>query len=233
MLTPVKAVLLDALQTLIDLDPSFPGAFARVCNDFGYWVRESDVAKVMPLVEAFEKERLKNESNLSVTNEYLEELWLRMNRFIFEQVGITGDAEKLSIEMERRFEHGSFTRLFPDTLPVLRRLRDQGLTIGIVSNGTASIMNCLKYHGIDRYVDFILVSGLVGWEKPSPRIFEIALQHASAIPEETLFIGDHYICDIEGARRVGIRPLMITRKTPSACPDCDVIHSLEELFTYL
>jgi HAD superfamily hydrolase (TIGR01549 family) len=225
----IKAVLFDALQTLIDLDPSFPGAFARVCSDFGYNISEEDVARVMPHVDDLEMKRLSDEDNLRVTNEFLEERWLTMNELIFSRVGIEGNVREMAVEMENRFEHGSFTKIFPDTIPVLEGLRDRGMRLGIVSNGTASIMNCLKYHGIDSYVDFILVSGLVGWEKPARRIFEIALEKAGVKPCEAVFVGDHYFCDIQGSRSMGIRPIMITRKEIPPGIDCEVITNLAKV----
>lgn len=229
----IKAVLLDALQTVIDLDPSYPGAFARVCQDFGYDVSEAEVARIMPVIEQYNKERLAHEENLKVTNEYLEALWLKMNEFIFESIGIKGDARKLSIELERRFEAGIFSKVFPDTIPALTILRQAGLRLGIVSNGTASVLNCLRHHQLDKYVDFILISGIVGWEKPARQIYELALEKAQTTPAETVFVGDHYITDIEGARRMGIRPILIKRGTinhslPSQL-DCEVINSLLEL----
>ena len=78
MAHPIKAVLLDALQTVIDLDPSFSCAFARLCREFGYNVDEDAVARVMSIIEEMYVERLKDENNLKVTNESLEALWIKM-----------------------------------------------------------------------------------------------------------------------------------------------------------
>lgn len=229
----IKAVMLDALGTVIDLDPSFAGAFARVCQDFGYPVSEESVAQVMPIIEQIEIQRLSDEKNLRVTNEYLMSRWIKMNEFIFKMVGIDGDAEKLAVEMERRFEEGSYTRVFPDTIPVLTRLREQGLRLGIISNGTASILNCLRHHHLDEYVDFILVSGIVGWEKPARQIFELALKKAEVKPKEAIFVGDHYLADIEGASRIGIWGILINRAHRQHNFSCMEIDSLTSLLRIL
>ncbi|MCD6384940.1 HAD family hydrolase [Candidatus Sumerlaeota bacterium] len=228
----IKAVMLDALGTVIDLEPSFAGAFAQVCQDFGYQVSEDAVAQVLPIIEQIEQQRLSNEENLRVTNEFLMSRWIKMNKFIFKMVGIDGDAVKLAVEMERRFQDGSYTRLFPDTIPVLSRLREQGVRLGIVSNGTASVLNCLRYHQLDSYVDFILISGIVGWEKPARQIFELALNKAGVKAQNAVFVGDHYLADIEGARRVGIRPILINRnRRPHtfACEEIETLFSLLEI----
>ncbi|XP_044495734.1 rhythmically expressed gene 2 protein-like isoform X2 [Mangifera indica] len=66
--------------------------------------------------------------------------------------------------------------------------------------------------------DFGVFSGLEGVEKPSPRIYEIALEKAGNIaPEETLYIGDSFCKDNIPAKSVGMHAILLDRfKTPDA-----------------
>ena len=71
--------------------------------------------------------------------------------------------------------------------------------------------------------------------KPHPSIFESALHLAGATAAESVMVGDSYPHDIEGARRVGMRGILVQRSTrvpppiPPMPPDVPVIRDLSEL----
>jgi len=75
-------------------------------------------------------------------------------------------------------------RLFPDALPTLRTLRaTPGVAaIGLVTNGPAIIQReKIALLGLDPEVDFCIISGEVGFEKPDPRIFAISPCSSAAV----------------------------------------------------
>jgi HAD superfamily hydrolase (TIGR01549 family) len=102
---------------------------------------------------------------------------------------------------------------FEDTYYVLDAVRKTYKT-GILTNG----FKVLQRQKINKYrladhVDFTLVSEEVGYHKPDPRIFEQALQLAdSALPAETLYVGDNPVTDIQGALNAGITPILMNAK---------------------
>ena len=66
--------------------------------------------------------------------------------------------------------------------------------------------------------DFGVFSGVIGIEKPDPKIYEIALEKAGNVaPEEALHIGDSMRKDYIPARSIGMHALLLDRfKTPDA-----------------
>ncbi len=92
---------------------------------------------------------------------------------------------------------------------ILSRLRAQGLTVGCISNSNGSVAQALEQAGLASYLDFILDSGLVGIEKPDPRIFRLALEAAGVGPAEAIYIGDLYSVDVVGARRAGLEAILL------------------------
>ena len=70
-----------------------------------------------------------------------------------------------------------------------------------------------------------------GFMKPHPSIFEEALRRADVTPAEAVMVGDSFRHDIEGARRLGMRGVLVARSRLSiGCPpDIPVIQSLREL----
>jgi len=121
--------------------------------------------------------------------------------------------------------------MMPSTPQVLAELRNLGLTLGVVSNADGRIANILRQCGIEQFFDVVIDSHLVGVEKPDSRIFQLALEQARTQAESTIFVGDIYGIDVLGAKRVGIRPLLLD---VLGCYDevqCEKIRHLRELFT--
>jgi putative hydrolase of the HAD superfamily len=111
-------------------------------------------------------------------------------------------------------------RPFEDTFAVLTALRDKYAT-GIVTNGFATLQRAKinRYH-LAEYVDFTLVSEEVGFHKPDKRIFLKALEMAgNASPQQTLYIGDNPVSDIQGAQDAGITPILMNSRNDLTAPD--------------
>lgn len=99
----------------------------------------------------------------------------------------------------------------PDLVPTLRRLRDAGLKLGLVSNTfiPGSVLDRhLKVAGIFDFFPVRVYSSEVGYRKPHPRIFEIALDEIGSSPRHTMFVGDMVKTDIVGARRMGMTTVL-------------------------
>jgi putative hydrolase of the HAD superfamily len=139
--------------------------------------------------------------------------------------GIGGpDTARLAAEwyQDNRF-HG--LRLFPEAASVIgavrRAVADGGggsaRPIGIVTNGPADVQrDKIELLGVDGMVDFAVVSGEFGVEKPDPAIFAEALRLARVAPEEALLVGDSLEFDIAGAEGAGIRSVWINRQRGAA-----------------
>jgi putative hydrolase of the HAD superfamily len=111
-------------------------------------------------------------------------------------------------------------RLFPGVAAVFSTVRSAISTddpraahpIGIVTNGPTEVQRAkLELLGIDRLVDFVLVSEEFGVAKPDPAIFHEALRIAGVPPEEAVFVGDSAEFDMAGARAAGIPTVWVNR----------------------
>ena len=104
--------------------------------------------------------------------------------------------------------------LKPDTrlIKLLDDLRAQEIKLGIVSNGTTveQLDQLTRLH-IKDYFDPILISEEVGFRKPDPNIFLLAVQHWGLPPAEILVVGDRADWDVLGAAQVGMRSALTTQ----------------------
>jgi putative hydrolase of the HAD superfamily len=106
--------------------------------------------------------------------------------------------------------------------------------LGIVSNFAIPecVSKLLEKHGLDVLFDAVVVSGAVNKRKPSPEIFQKALEKLGVKASEAVFVGDTVDADIQGAKSVGMKTIFIERRPQKEAeqifPD-QTIQSLNEL----
>lgn len=102
------------------------------------------------------------------------------------------------------------TVLMDGAVDVIHFLRSKGLKIGLITNGSVHSQNSkIDYAGIRDLFDAIVVSDEVKVKKPDRRIFEFALDRLVEKPETSIYIGDHPLNDIKGAREAGLRTIWL------------------------
>jgi putative hydrolase of the HAD superfamily len=116
----------------------------------------------------------------------------------------------------------------PGTRELLQQLGKR-YPLAVISNADGKIEDVLSRSGIADCFASITDSGLVGYEKPHPAIFEAALHKMKAKPEESLYVGDVYSVDYLGATRAGMQALLIDVSGAYRGAGVPRIESLEEL----
>jgi putative hydrolase of the HAD superfamily len=102
-------------------------------------------------------------------------------------------------------------RIFPDVPPALQELRERGLRLVVVSNWDCSLHEWLHRAGIGDLIDGAVSSAVVGEAKPAPAVFEAGLRLAGCDAAEALFVGDSVENDVLGARAAGLRAVLVQR----------------------
>ena len=147
--------------------------------------------------------------------------------------------DELLHAMSQRFLEPIFAtaRPNPEAAPVLRRIRALGLKLAIVSNTpwgspSAAWRDELRRWGLLELVDEAVFCVDVGWRKPAPQIFEHTLAHLGVAAQRALFVGDDPRWDVEGARRMGIAPVLLSDDASTAS-QCPTIQRLADLISML
>ncbi len=134
----------------------------------------------------------------------------RLRSMLGELGALDGDLDDLVAEIEHR--QLAFTVAPFDEVPaVLRELRARGLRLAVCSNWDWDLDVHLAACGLDELVDARVSSAWVGARKPHRRVFEAALSAVGATAEESVFVGDNWVADVEGAAALGIRPVHVWR----------------------
>ena len=124
--------------------------------------------------------------------------------------------------------------MYDDVPDVLRALHASGLKIGLISNSHRCLSSFEARFELRGLFAVAVSSVEHGYMKPHRSIFEAALRGAGVDASEAVMVGDSLTHDVDGARRLGMRGVLVARSGPvHAPPDVPVIHSLRELQSLL
>jgi len=102
-----------------------------------------------------------------------------------------------------------WSRVPAGLVEALIALRGTGVKVAVVSNSEGKLQAFFEELDLMRAVDFIVDSGIVGVDKPDPRIFRVALDHFGVPASRALHLGDNFVTDVGGARAAGLRVALI------------------------
>lgn len=163
---------------------------------------------------------------------YDPQVFVRYTQRIIEAMGGTGAAvEAAAREIYDAWAECGHFELYEDVPDVLRALRGAGLRIGLISNTARCLTSFQAHFALDGLFDVAISSSEHGYMKPHPSIFEAALNGLGASSGESVMVGDSLLHDVEGARRLGMRAVLVSRAgtRPECPPDVPVISTLRDL----
>ncbi|KAB8135705.1 HAD family hydrolase [Gracilibacillus oryzae] len=120
--------------------------------------------------------------------------------------------------------------VYEDVIPCLEKLKKQGTSLGIISNGEyKQQMEKLETVNIHKYFDHVITSSQLGVSKPDITIFQQACHQANVNINECYYIGDRMETDAIPSKNAGMKGIWINRNDRTSHLDVHVIHSLNEL----
>jgi putative hydrolase of the HAD superfamily len=223
------AVFFDVDFTLIYPGPTFQGeGYERFCAQHGITVDRGHFGHAVRAASVI----------LDVQQEHVydAEIFVRYTRRIIEEMGGTGpNLDACAREIYDAWAACHYFHMYDDVPNVLRELARRGVKIGLISNSHRSLASFEEHFELEGLISAAVSSADHGYLKPHPSIFEAALQLAGAVAEESVMVGDSYSHDIEGARSVGMRGVLVHRGlgSPDVAADVPVIHDLSQLLALI
>jgi 2-haloalkanoic acid dehalogenase type II len=220
----VKAVLFDLGGTLVKIDNSKdPHVMKRMLKDCGVNRSLNDVSKEW--VKSWEGLNFREMATL------LDEFWVRQNAEVLRSLRVELNAERLARFVASHWWDYAEVSLYPDAQETLPRLKEEGLKIGLVTNGLQSDVNqILPKVGLQGFFDVVVVVDTLRKMKPDAEVFRYALEKMQTKPPEAIFVGDEIETDYEGARRYGLTSFLIDRDGKFQDKSVNRISSLKDLF---
>jgi len=227
-----KAILLDLFGTLVAYTDWAEGV--RTAGD-GIYAILADLGATMPYEDFVRYWQTRFFLPLAPEEDIAETPFLGKILRLFKLCGLPEDrgaAKRAAADCIADWE--AHLRLPEDTVPTLAALQGR-YSLALVSNfdHPPYVHELLQRHDLARYLDPVIISGTVGFEKPDPRIYRLALEALGCTPEEALFIGDTLETDIAGANAVGCRAVLIDMKDMHPQYPGTRIRALSELLVLL
>jgi putative hydrolase of the HAD superfamily len=212
------AVFFDAANTLLYPFPSVGAIYAEVADRYGVHTTETAVhsafrrawSDTLTLAQC-------DPVRYGVGEPDGRRFWHTLVHATFAQIAVPNDFEIFFDELYWLFAQPTVWRLFPDVLPVLEHLRQQGYIVGVISNWDLRLHHLLQGLNLMPYLHHVSISAVVGWEKPHGAIFQHAMQAVGLQPNRALHVGDSLQADVQGAAQAGLQPLWLQRQgTPES-----------------
>jgi putative hydrolase of the HAD superfamily len=218
-----RAILLDALGTLLELEPPAPLLRAQLAAR-GVEVSEDEARAALQAEIAFYRAHHDEAADGAALAD------LRDRCAAVLDAALPPDARGLPDLRDALLASLRF-RPFREVPGVLAALRAAGCRLVVVSNWDVSLHAALADSGLAPLVDGAISSAEAGAAKPAPAIFARALELAGGIaPAEALHVGDDLDADVGGARAAGIPALLVVRDgAPPAPPGVEAIGDLTGL----
>ena len=156
---------------------------------------------------------------------------------VFERAGVTATGEFLAAYYAAWEPH---TYTHPDVEPLLRELRSRGIKVGVLSNTMwprDAHEQVFMRDGVLDLIDGAVYSSEIPWAKPHPGAFRAAMAAVGVDdPAACVFVGDRPYDDVHGAKRAGMRAVLVPNSGvppfDGAVPDA-VISRLSDLLPHL
>ncbi|MDF2483916.1 MAG: hypothetical protein K0R46_84 [Herbinix sp.] len=195
-----EAVIFDLSDTLIEYTPNYARIYGDRIRNLGYEVSDETAKEMSRAVNQAigEQSRREQFGDLHLSQEQLAAL---LDRTALSCVtDIVQDAQlsmlsRIPIPLQE-------ISIIDGAIEVLEELQ-RHFRLAIVSNHFAWIMNYLNESGLSNYFEAIIISEIVGVEKPNPRILQIALQELDLPPDKCIYVGDQPN-DVLCAKQVGV-----------------------------
>ena len=226
----IRAVFFDFYNTLGRFDPPREKIQADACAEFSIEVTFEGVTRGYAVADAFMARESARQPIWARGDSARDEFFGEYERLLLEGAGVEVSRELALRVFTRVRDTQQGFALYGDVLSTLHLLKGRGIVLGLITNIRGDANSLCREQGLFPAMDFAVGSEEVGAGKPAPAIFLEALRRAGTEPQETMHVGDQYDTDVQGARAVGIRPVLLDRDDMKAdITDCPRILGLGEL----
>lgn len=118
--------------------------------------------------------------------------------------------EAATRQRQARFDYALTTQVAPDVINTLRKLRDQGYQIALISNASTAEVQAWPDSPLRELFDVAVFSCDVGMKKPDPAIYHYTAEQLGVEAQHCVFIGDGGSDEHHGAHVSGMTPLWLT-----------------------
>jgi putative hydrolase of the HAD superfamily len=206
----LKVVFFDAAGTLIEPRDPVGASYARIARGYGVDADAGQVNRAFRRVFAaapglaFGPGRTAAELRILERRWWYDRVWES-----FAGLGTFTSFDRYFDELFAFFGDPANWRLDPEARPMLTKLRDAGLQLGMVSNFDFRLYRLLEELNLSAFFGSVTISSEAGYAKPALEIFRAALAKHGVEAAEAMHVGDSEQLDCAGAVGAGIDAVLL------------------------
>ena len=221
-----KAIFFDRDGTLTYFNPEKKLWRDNIIEDWSGKPFEIPYDKMTGLFEKASEGQSKWYKNIDEEREFFK----RYYKYLLIGEGITEDVDSRAALLFGELWCNNNRLLYPETVEVLQYFKGKGYKMGVISDTSPSLEYTLQQLSVAEYFTSFTASSLVGAGKPSPIIFNAALNAQGVTASESLYVDD-YDVEADGAREQGFASFLIDRAGNRSGEW--VIHNLTEIIDFV
>lgn len=231
-MAPPRVIFFDAADTLFHVKGSVGEVYLSLARKYGVTADRDTITQAFakafdaappPVFAVQDPQEIKSCERL---------WWFDVVHHVFYRAGLFEGFDEYFEEVFAYFSRPDAWELYEDTVSTLSELEALEIELGIVSNFDSRLYEILIGLGIDRFFESVTISSFAGAAKPSPAIFQRALQKHGVTAHEALHIGNSLRDDARAAATAGLRGVLLDRHGREAIPpDVVAIKSLCDVLT--
>lgn len=200
-----KVIFWDSDGTLLYGNESFAYSFVRSCEDAGCSETIEDARRLMRRVCSWYN------ADTDHSDQNGEQWWNSLLEKMAEYLGAKlQDEEKIAeilLSFRRNVTEFGY-KAYDDAKDILKEFSGRGYRSFVISNNFPELGEVFDRLGLGEYISGYITSAEAGYEKPDPRIYELALKMAGD-PEIRYMIGDNPVTDYEGGINAGMKAILV------------------------
>lgn len=200
----IRAILYDAVGTLIHVQPSVAAIYAEVGRRFGSQLNSDEVCRRFPL--AFTRQDRLDEATNWRTSEARERL--RWRDIVAEVLDDVADPAGCCEVLFNTFSEADAWTCDPCVGDLFFNMHQRGIRQAIASNFDGRLPGLIRAMPALRSLTPIFVSSEIGWRKPAPEFFVHVIDSMQLSAREILFVGDDRVNDYDAAKSAGMHAVL-------------------------
>ena len=122
-----------------------------------------------------------------------------------ERVGIVDESLATALAVAYARHRDVRLALLPGAIETVHRFKAAGCALALETNGSRRTQRMkIERFGLEPIFDAICVEGDLGFGKPDPRVYELALSRLGHSPADTWMVGDHLEWDVAAPQKLDI-----------------------------
>jgi putative hydrolase of the HAD superfamily len=231
-----KAILFDLDDTILNDDVVSEEAWRKTCQIFTNRVKPIAGKELFASINSERTIFWNNPVNLQRGAwRNLFQSRLTIVKTALKKIGFQDDEIAREIVITYNNLKAELVRLVPNAEQTLNALKVRGIKLALLTNGDAESQRAkVEKLGLTAYFPVCLIEGEIGFGKPDPRMFQLALNSVHTQAADTWMLGDRLEFDIIGAQNVEIKGVWCDYQRRGLPPDSTVIpdaiiHDISEL----